>query len=779
MEPQHSVRRFTLLLLSTLISIALPFHAPNLIRPNIPAPRATSIHLKGQPHVDWRSFRQQLIEAEQQQENEPSIPPTPAAPPPSPPASPPQAYYGDDDWWTHELANVERGCVLLAQPGTIFPEQPLMHRAAVLVLEHSADYGTIGVLLERPTNKTLQSLLARRRDPALMPFAERPLMIGGDVLQPRRGIRVLTRRCDVPGGEEVVYGLYECTPDAAARMVTIGAAEPSDFDFYAAACQWTPEKLKKEVQSAAWVPVAASAAALMTRPAERRMQQQLEKRQLKKQRSEEAQKEDPLNPSPLEPPPPPPPAVSADRDLYFSLMEGIGGEYARQARATRSDAEVDDWLQRCATRAADMWRILAEQVALSPPTGFASAGVKATSYPGYKKRTDADGPRRTTRVSETPRSSSFDPEGPLSVESAALSVHRALHSRDNLTDVWDGMDSLAEQASYIWFTKEIDAQMAMGASSLPVKEEDEEKQKGGSNQRQNQNGNMKLSNSVKRAGRSSKNVGSMETDAASGLTMRDLLGGSSLPIGRSSSSATGGRAGGRGGGGGGGSSRLGSGAMQPTTSPTPSFSQENGLLALNLLLFEVCRFAPRERGDATSEHTSFPYIVRRAGGPASLLTLCVLYAALARRIGIALQLVTLELPPMLRGRGPDYLLRLPGSNEQAELYVDVLAEGRLRGPWDLAAFANEALGLDKKGKDVVKAQMREFVREVTPASFCLRLVEETADACEAAENLAEADFWQMQLDVLDQQIVAAMKERGVEEDHGEKSSPAAEDEMRP
>ena len=80
----------------------------------------------------------------------------------------------------HELANVERGCAPLAQPGTIFPEQPLMHRAAVLVLEHSADYGTIGVLLERPTNKTLQSL-ARRRDPALIPFAERPLMIGGDV----------------------------------------------------------------------------------------------------------------------------------------------------------------------------------------------------------------------------------------------------------------------------------------------------------------------------------------------------------------------------------------------------------------------------------------------------------------------------------------------------------------------------------------------------------------------------------------------------------------------
>ena len=116
----------------------------------------------------------------------------------------------------------ERGCVLLAQPGAIFPEQPLLHRAAVLVLEHSQDAGTIGVLLERPTNRTLSHLLARRNDPALLPFANQPLWIGGDVLQPRRGLRVLTRRCDVPDSSEVVFGLYECTPKAAARMVAIG-----------------------------------------------------------------------------------------------------------------------------------------------------------------------------------------------------------------------------------------------------------------------------------------------------------------------------------------------------------------------------------------------------------------------------------------------------------------------------------------------------------------------------------------------------------------------------
>ena len=118
---------------------------------------------------------------------------------------------------------------------------------------------------------------------------------------------------------------------------------------------------------------------------------------------------------------------------------------------------------------------------------------------------------------------------------------------------------------------------------------------------------------------------------------------------------------------------------------------------------------------------------------------------------------------MLRGRGPEYLLRLPAEGEQAELFVDVLATGRLRGPWDLAAFANEDLGLDKADKDTLKAQMREYVVEVAPAAFCLRLVTELAEACEAADNLSEAAFWQIQIDTLQKQIETAEERRREDE----------------
>ena len=76
--------------------------------------------------------------------------------------------------------------------------------------------------------------------------------------------------------------------------------------------------------------------------------------------------------------------------------------------------------------------------------------------------------------------------------------------------------------------------------------------------------------------------------------------------------------------------------------------------------------------------------------------------------------------------------------------------------WDLAAYTLPDLGLGTAtDKDSLKRQMRSFVREVTPATFCLRLLDEVADACVAAEEHSEASFWQIQIDVLAQQIAAA------------------------
>ena len=702
--------RIRVLLASTLALSGYALHATHgaLRRPPVARmgpPVAAAIN------PDWRAFRAGLIDTEEAEAGSP-----PSSEAAAPPVSPPSPF-PDAAWWVHELVSVERGCVLLAQPGAIFPEQPLMHRAAVLVLEHSETRGTVGILLERPTNRTLASLLERKPDSNLSPFAKRPLMIGGNVLQPRRGIRVLTRRCDVAGGVQILYGLYECSPAAAKHMIAIGAARSDEFHFFAAACQWAPKKLQSEVEAAAWVPVAASAEALFARDD---TPHGLPHRG--------ADHTSVASQPPAPPPAPPPPsALSGKDEIYFSLMEGIGGEYARLARATRTNFETDEWLQGCAERAAGEWRDLATRVVEADTTDFAAAGPSGSSFPGGAK--GGLGAAAPTATPAAPPSGGG--EAVLTIESAALSVHRALYLRDNVSDIWEGLASLSEQASYIWFTREIDLLMAPGSVELPPKDP------------------MSVSETLRHGDSTGMSRGKRGGKGAIFKGGKRAGGGSqhgALPA-RSRPKAS-------------GHSPVPKVRVVPA-SEAYAYSKENGLLALNLLLFEVMGYMPRERGDATAEQCSLVHLVRRSGGPAALFMLCVLYAAVARRLGIPLQLVTLELPPVLRGRGPAYLLRLPAADEQAELYIDVLANGRLRGPWDLAAYANEDalnLGLDRADKDVLAAQMREYVREVTPADFCVRQISELADACEAAEAQAEASFWHIQNDALTRQIEIAQAE---------------------
>ena len=66
----------------------------------------------------------------------------------------------------------EPGCLLLAQPHALLVEQPILHRAVVLVIEHDEQRGTIGILLDTPANATLGQLLKRceTASPPVPPF---------------------------------------------------------------------------------------------------------------------------------------------------------------------------------------------------------------------------------------------------------------------------------------------------------------------------------------------------------------------------------------------------------------------------------------------------------------------------------------------------------------------------------------------------------------------------------------------------------------------------------
>ena len=205
--------------------------------------------------------------------------------------------------------------------------------------------------------------------------------------------------------------------------------------------------------------------------------------------------------------------------------------------------------------------------------------------------------------------------------------------------------------------------------------------------------------------------------------------------------------------------------------------------------------------------------MRRSGGPAALLTLCVLYAILARRIGIPLQIVTLQPPSTAASANSSaassaaathsasaaasapshqYLLRLPPQVEQEELYIDVLAQGRLRGAHDVAELATRAphAGADS-GDGGANSGANGLVHELAPEGLCTRLLTQLMMSCDAAEDTHEvpdphahpkpnrnlslgmpeapptptpphphpqALFWQMQLEVLQGQLTIAKEE---------------------
>jgi hypothetical protein len=182
-----------------------------------------------------------------------------------------------------------------------------------------------------------------------------------------------------------------------------------------------------------------------------------------------------------------------------------------------------------------------------------------------------------------------------------------------------------------------------------------------------------------------------------------------------------------------------------------SYSQQNGLLAINMLLFEVSRFAPRAAAQPRAPYpapsipqprphaaSSLAEAVRRGGGHVPLLLLCTLYMGVAHRLGLGLRLVSIrdevhqlrqargKARGKARGRGapaaaddptynePTYLLQLPGTAEQRELYVDVRAEGRLRSTHDLAAFLHPSL------RALPSDKIREFVTPLSHETYCVQ-----------------------------------------------------------
>mmetsp|Transcript_16902 Transcript_16902/g.51220 ORF Transcript_16902/g.51220 Transcript_16902/m.51220 type:complete len:197 (-) Transcript_16902:1931-2521(-) len=148
---------------------------------------------------------------------------------------------------------------------------------------------------------------------------------------------------------------------------------------------------------------------------------------------------------------------------------------------------------------------------------------------------------------------------------------------------------------------------------------------------------------------------------------------------------------------------------------------------------------------ARTDEASLPDLLRRRGGAASLFSLCVLYATLARKLGVGLQLVRLSPPPGRTLRGPPFLLALG----PAELFIDILAAGRLRTLSDLAQFLDGGDGDGGAVGRLSPAQLRAAAKPLDQRAVCLQLVRESEASSASVGRLAHAQFWSAQRELLE------------------------------
>lgn len=85
---------------------------------------------------------------------------------------------GED--WAHLIATPEPGCVLLANPMLFGSSQTYFEQAVILVIEHS-DQGSMGIILNKPSELRLKQMEDVVLDSQFRVFAKNKVYLGGDV----------------------------------------------------------------------------------------------------------------------------------------------------------------------------------------------------------------------------------------------------------------------------------------------------------------------------------------------------------------------------------------------------------------------------------------------------------------------------------------------------------------------------------------------------------------------------------------------------------------------
>lgn len=143
------------------------------------------------------------------------------------------------------------GRILIANP---FLADTNFSRAVVLLCEHGSE-GTVGFVLNRPTDLTLSDLLPGLYTPLLSVFQGGPVQL--DTLH------MLHRTPELYEGIEVAPGIFwGGSYDALQESITENTYQPVDLRLFVGYSGWAAGQLEAEIESASWI-VAESDEALL------------------------------------------------------------------------------------------------------------------------------------------------------------------------------------------------------------------------------------------------------------------------------------------------------------------------------------------------------------------------------------------------------------------------------------------------------------------------------------------------------------------------------------
>ncbi|MDF0677478.1 MAG: YqgE/AlgH family protein [Nitrospira sp.] len=140
-------------------------------------------------------------------------------------------------------AAVEKGVLLVASPSL---SDPNFHQTVLLIIEHGRG-GTVGLILNRPTNVLLSEVLP---DFTVLKRTPYRLFAGGPVNQTQLVLLFRLTRV-LPDTRQIVGGIYVGTPRVLERIMT--QPKPTEtFRAFAGFAGWAPGQLEHEMLEGAW-----------------------------------------------------------------------------------------------------------------------------------------------------------------------------------------------------------------------------------------------------------------------------------------------------------------------------------------------------------------------------------------------------------------------------------------------------------------------------------------------------------------------------------------------